>query len=82
MWLINDEDVESLRDSTECGINVHQPLAAPSGLYIQPYCASVPMPPEILSRYAIQLLPSLNILMHVLCTQIQASWLYDGQSLA
>jgi hypothetical protein len=50
MWIITEEDVESLRGSSGGAVDVHQPLAAPTGLYFQPYCASVPMPPEIISR--------------------------------
>jgi hypothetical protein len=52
MWIINNEDIEFLRDSSDGVVNVHQPLAARGGLYFQPYCASVPMPPEVLSRFA------------------------------
>lgn len=84
MWTINDEDVESLRDATDGHVNVHQPLAAQCGLYFQPYCASVPMPPEILGRYVTQSLPCTNILMP--CTLsfkllgcMMAKALHDGR---
>jgi hypothetical protein len=79
--MINDEDVESLRDATDGHVNVHQPLAAQCGLFFQPYCASVPMPPEILGRYVTKSLPSTNVLMPC-APQVQASGLYDGEGLA
>ncbi len=31
-------------------LDVHAPLVATNGLWIQPYCASVPMPPSLLNR--------------------------------
>ena len=34
----------------EIVLNPQEHLLASNGLYIQPYCASVPMPPAILSR--------------------------------
>jgi hypothetical protein len=77
LWTINDEDVESLRGATDGHVNVHQPLAAQCGLFFQPYCASVPMPPEILGRYVTKSLPITNVLMPC-APQVQASGLYDG----
>lgn len=57
MWIINDDDIEFLRDSRDGSVNVHQPLAARCGLYFQPYCASVPMPREVLSRCVMRHFP-------------------------
>jgi hypothetical protein len=34
----------------EMVIDPQKPLPASNGLFIQPYCASVPMPPAVLSR--------------------------------
>ena len=31
-------------------LDSHAPLVATNGLWIQPYCASVPMPPSVLNR--------------------------------
>jgi hypothetical protein len=31
-------------------LDVHAPLIATNGLWIQPYCASVPIPPSVLNR--------------------------------
>jgi hypothetical protein len=50
MWIIHDDDIDFLQNSRDGVIDVHQPLAARSGLYFQPYCASLPIPPEVLSR--------------------------------
>ncbi len=50
MWIITDDDMEYLRGSSGGAVDAHQPLAAPTGLYFQPYCASVPMPSGIIAR--------------------------------
>jgi hypothetical protein len=58
MWIINHEDLEFLRDSSDGPVNIQKPLAAQTGLYFQPYCASLPMPAELLSRFVVRPFPS------------------------
>jgi hypothetical protein len=54
--LINEEGANPRHESflqghlREIVIDPQEPLLASNGLYFQPYCASVPMPPAILSR--------------------------------
>jgi hypothetical protein len=39
------------RSLHEIVLNAREPLLASNGLYIQPYCASVSIPPSVLSRF-------------------------------
>jgi hypothetical protein len=65
MWIINHEDLEFLRDSSDGPVNIQKPLAAQTGLYFQPYCASLPMPAELLSRFVVRPFPSSQFLKHL-----------------
>ena len=62
----------------EIVINIQEPLLASNGLYVQPYCASVPMHPSILCRYLS--LRDVLIRHHSLwLLQIRAPWDHDGE---
>lgn len=82
---IVDEDGKHLHQGwfptehlNEIVINIQEPLLASNGLYVQPYCASVPMHPSILCRYAS--LRDVLIRHHSLwLLQIRAPWDHDGE---
>ena len=50
MWIISQADIDSWGKSSDGELSAHRPLVPSNGLYIQPYCSSLPMPPTVLSR--------------------------------
>lgn len=82
-------DEEGAKPSCQCSflskqlheivLNVHEPLPASNGLYIQPYCASVTMPPLILSRCVLHC--ELICCFSFCRLQIQTFRHHDGQGL-
>ena len=59
-------------------LDVRAPLPAPNGLWIQPYCASVPIPPSVLNRRVIHHVAILCC-FSFRCLQIQTFGYYDGK---
>ena len=50
MWTISSSDIDAFQISSDGRLGDQQHLAPSNGLYPQPYCASLPMPPAILGR--------------------------------